>query len=118
MAQRVPLDKETEATLTRHLEAIMSRDVEAVLDNFTEESVIITADGVIRGLSAIRADTEFFFSESPEGLIDAIEVVRQEVIGEIAYIIWKAEPYVSMASETFLVRDGKIRVQTYVSQEG
>lgn len=112
-----PLSRDTEATLARHLDAIKKRDVEALLANFTEDSAIVTADGVIRGRAAIGADAEAFFSETPEGLIEAIKVVRWEVVGEIAFIIWKAEPYGVIASETFFIRDGKILVQTYVSQE-
>ena len=40
-------------------------------------------------------------------------LVRQDLEGEMAYIVWKAEPFIPMATDTFVIRDGKIVVQTY-----
>jgi len=37
------------------------------------------------------------------------------VDGEIAYIVWKAEPGVQLATDTFIVRDRKIMVQTFAA---
>jgi hypothetical protein len=39
-------------------------------------------------------------------------LTHQEVTGEIAYIIWTAEPFIPFASDTFLIRDDSIVVQT------
>lgn len=104
---------DTAATVARHIRAVLSGDVEATLQNFVEESVVITPDGVVKGLSAIRRDTEAFFTTAPPEMIRAIQIVRQDAEGEIGYLLWKAEPFVTLAAETFLVRDGKIRVQTF-----
>jgi hypothetical protein len=44
---------------------------------------------------------------------------RQEVHGEIAYIVWKADTPsldVPLGTDTFVVRDGKIVVQTFAGQ--
>jgi hypothetical protein len=40
-------------------------------------------------------------------------MVRQDVDGEIAYIAWKAEPFTPLATDTFVIRNGKICVQTF-----
>ena len=45
--------------------------------------------------------------------MDAFEIVRQDIDGDIAYITWRAEPFVTLATETFVIADDKIRVQTY-----
>jgi hypothetical protein len=37
------------------------------------------------------------------------------VDGEVAYIVWKAEPGVQLATDTFFVRDRKIMVQTFAA---
>tara|TARA_Y100000780_G_C13625648_1_gene394359 strand:+ start:917 stop:1060 length:144 start_codon:yes stop_codon:yes gene_type:complete len=43
--------------------------------------------------------------------------VRRDIDGDVAYIIWKAEPFVLMATETFVVTDDKIPVQAYLIME-
>jgi len=48
---------------------------------------------------------------------DNFEVVRRDIDGDFAYITWKAEPFVLMATETFVVTDDKIRAQTYLNME-
>jgi hypothetical protein len=37
----------------------------------------------------------------------------QAIEGEIAYLTWSAEPFVRLATDTLLVRDGKIVAQTF-----
>ena len=54
-----------------------------------------------------------FIVTSPLELLKAITLTHQEVTGEIAYIIWKAEPFIPFASDTFLIRDDTIVVQTF-----
>jgi hypothetical protein len=38
---------------------------------------------------------------------------RQEIVGEVAYILWERQPQISCATDTFVVRNGKILVQTF-----
>jgi ketosteroid isomerase-like protein len=104
------LEKQTEAILIHHLQAI---NVEEILGDYTENSILFTANGPIRGLAGLRAFFEGFFGHTPPGFAAAYKMVRQDVIGEIAYIVWKAEPFVLLASDTFVVRDGKIMAQTF-----
>lgn len=80
--------------------------------NFADDAVVYTPDGPLRGQDAIRADIESFINNAPDGLMNAFEIVRQDVDGDIAYITWKAEPFVALATETFVVTDDRIRVQT------
>lgn len=103
----------TEATLARHLQAI-SENIDAVLSDYTEESVLFTQDGPIVGLTGIRAFFERFIGDAPPALIAALTIVRQDIHGEVAYVIWKAEPFVALATDTFVVRGGKIVTQTSV----
>ena len=41
-----------------------------------------------------------------------------EVVGEIGYLMWDARPFIMLGTDTFLIRDGKIAVQTYASHTG
>ncbi|WP_267884222.1 hypothetical protein [Paracidovorax citrulli] len=36
-------------------------------------------------------------------------------VGEVAYLVWEAKPFVPMATDTLYVRDGKIAVQTFTA---
>ena len=104
----------TETTLIHHLQAF-GESVDAILSDYTEDSVLFTPNGLVRGLAGLRTFFETFLKNSPPELLAAIEVTRQDVEGEVAYIIWKAEPYIKMATDTFVIRDGKIMVQTFVA---
>lgn len=102
----------TEATLTHHLQAI-GEGVDAIMQDYTPESVLFTPDGPLHGLEAIRAFFEGFLTNSPPELIQAMTLVRQDTRGEVAYIIWKAEPYIPLATDTFVIRDGRIVAQSF-----
>ena len=102
----------TATTLTNHLQAILQIDVDAIMRDYTEASVLVTPNGQLAGLAAIRGFFAQFIASSPPELLAAITLTHQEVTGEIAYIIWKAEPFIPFASDTFLIRDDMIVVQT------
>ena len=102
----------TATTLTHHLEAILQTDLDAIMGDYTEASVLVTPNRQLEGLAAIRGFFSQFIASSPPELLKAITLTHQEVTGEIAYIIWKAEPFIPFASDTFLIRDDTIVVQT------
>jgi len=109
---------ETAAVLARHIAAVKARDVEAVMSNFAEDAVVFTPEGVVRGREAIRKDTEAFFANTPPELLDRLELVREDVEGDLAYLIWKSEPYVTLATESFVIREGRIEAQTFALLAG
>jgi hypothetical protein len=102
----------TEATLTHHLQAF-GEGIEAIMADYTRESVLFTPDGPLQGLEPIRGFFDGFLRTSPPELLRAIALVRQDIHGDVAYIIWKAEPYIPLATDTFVVRDGKIVAQSF-----
>ena len=102
----------TEATLIHHLQSL-KQGVDAILSDYEHDSVLFTPDGPIRGLDGISAFFEGFLNNSPPELLDALTLVRQDIDGDVAYIIWKAEPFIPYATDTFVIRSGKIRVQTF-----
>lgn len=102
----------TEATVTHHLQAI-PQGVDAIMSDYTDESVVYTPEGPRNGLDAIRAFFAGFLASSPPELLQAFTVTRMDVHGETAYLLWKAEPFIPLATDTFLVRDGKILAQSF-----
>ena len=102
----------TAETLGHHLQAF-TVGVDEIMKDYTDSSVVFTPDGPLRGRAAIQAFFEDFLTNSPPALLQAMTLVRQDLEGEMAYIVWKAEPFIPMATDTFVIRDGKIVVQTY-----
>ena len=104
----------TQAVLQRHLQSA-GESVDAVMADYLEESVLITPDTTHRGLAEIRS----FFTELCEGgtkgFLGTFKMKRVEVTGELAYIVWEAKPWFSFATDTILVRDGKIVLQTFAA---
>ena len=104
----------TQETLERHLQAF-AKGPDAIMRDYTESSVLFTPQARLTGLDSIRAFFAQFLAESPPELLAAMTLVHQDVAGEIAYIIWKAEPFIPLATDTFVIRDGKILVQTFAA---
>lgn len=104
----------TQDTLAHHLQAI-PQGVDEIMSDYVEDSVLFTPDGPLRGLDAIRAFFTGFLSSSPPELIQALTLLRQEIDGEYAYILWKAEPFIPLATDTFVIRGGKIRMQSFAA---
>ena len=104
--------EQIEQTVARHLQAL-TQSIDAVLSNYTEASVLFTPNGPVRGLGELKNFYETVLASMP-GLIEAVQIQRQDVNGDTAYVVWTAEPYFSLASDTFVIRDGKIMTQTFV----
>lgn len=105
----------SEITLDHHLHSFGEGDVAALLEDYTEESMIIIPNAVIRGLGQIK---DFFTNLTTEVLPPGcdFELLEKVVEDNIGYIVWHAEsdgfkiPY---ASDTFVFdEDDKILVQT------
>ena len=112
-----PLEMSTEAVLQNHLRAAKI-GVDAIMQDYTDRSVLITHDSTFRGPAEIRRFFTTLFRELPEGFFDALKMNRREIAGEVAYILWERKPYFSRATDTFVVRNGKILVQTFTAYTG
>ena len=102
----------TESTLGHHLNAF-GDGIDAIMGDYTDGSVLFTPDGPLTGLEPIRGFFDGFLRTSPPELLQAMTLIRQDVRGDVAYVLWKAEPFIPLATDTFVIRDGKIVVQTF-----
>lgn len=108
----------TQDVLNHHLESFSAGSIDGIMQDYTENSVLVLPDTTLRGLDAIRAGFSSFFVEGGlfyPGTYD-FSMDRVEIEGEIAYIIWHAKTTageIPVGTDTFLVRDGKIAVQTF-----
>ncbi len=109
---------DTKAVLDHHLAALLSGETKVVLDDYTEESVLMTADGSVRGLAALEATFDAFFAGlfapgTYEFVMDHVDVC-----GDVAFIAWHAKCAVAdirLGTDTFVVRNGKITIQTFAA---
>jgi ketosteroid isomerase-like protein len=112
-----------EQVLIEHIDAVKSRNLSDIARDYADDAIFITAtnmgDGIlerniIRGKEAIRSVFESVFTNIlPEG--SSMEFTSQIVEGEVAYITWSAKAAsfnIPIATDTFVIRDGKIIVQT------
>jgi ketosteroid isomerase-like protein len=103
---------QTQATLDHHLQSIIAKDIDALMEDYVEQSVLYMPDTTVRGLDDLRNFfTGFLTLLTPEFMAD-FEMSRQEVDGEIAYTVWNSGSAAPLGTDTFVVRDGKIVVQT------
>jgi hypothetical protein len=77
---------DTASVLGHHVDAF-DVGVDEIMKDYTEDSIFISQEGTARGLTAIRAWFERFL----------------------------AEPFVRLATDTFIVRGGKIAYQTFAA---
>jgi len=109
----------TAQVLSHHLRALGAGKLDEVLDDYVEDSVMITPDGPIKGLRGIRAAFEGFLSGLFKPGTYELTLVARHVEGEVAYIIWHARcasADIALGTDTFIVRDGKIAVQTFAAK--
>jgi ketosteroid isomerase-like protein len=109
----------TRSVVEHHLQAFGDGDVDATLADYTEESILITQRGVVRGMSALRAVFEELYSGLFKPGTFEFTVDGLEVEGELAHLVWHMTGEaadIPFATDTYVVRDGKIAGQTFAGQ--
>lgn len=108
----------TKDVLDHHLSAFASGDAAEAAKDYTEDSVLIVPEATIKGVAGIQEAFAGFFKEG--GLFHPgtyeFTMDRVEIVGDVGYIIWHATTAagsVPVGTDTFVVRDGKIAVQTF-----
>ena len=108
----------TEDVLNHHLASFGAGDVDATMEDYTDDSILILPDATLTDLDAIRG----FFTDGYAGLFRPgtfeFTMDRVEISGEIAFILWHTTgdaADVRLGTDTFVIRDGKIAVQTFAA---
>ena len=108
----------TEEVLNHHLETFGKGDLDGVLSDYTEDSVLFTPQGPLRGVSAIKPLFVSLLAEFGKPGT-SFKMIAQHVVGEAAYIVWSADTldntYV-LATDTFIVKEGKIVIQSFAGK--
>lgn len=111
-----PIDEsKTRAVLEHHWNAFQANDLEATMADYTEESILITPNNTYKGLAEIRQNFEMAFSLFPKDSTQ-MQLNKTVIAGDVAYILWQATTpkfELAYATDSFIIRDGKIIRQTY-----
>lgn len=108
----------TEEVLNHHLQCFGKGDLDGIMSDYTEQSVLFTPNGTLKSLAAIRELFTSMFAEFAKPGA-SFEMSTQQVQGEGAYIVWKAQTAdnaYELGTDTFIVRDGKIAIQSFASK--
>lgn len=101
---------QTKAVMDHHSELLAEEITDASLDelmaDYAEEAMFVSnLSGAVTGHDAIRP----MFAAA--GAMPGFVQTSQHVEGDVGYVTWKADG-IAFGTDTFLMRDGKIAVQT------
>ena len=107
--------RSTKDVVDNHLKCFGEGDLKGILSDYAPGAVLFTPDGPLRGADAMRPLYQAMIAEfGKPGAVFSMK--QQSVEGDYAYILWTAETadnVYEMATDTFVVRDGKIVVQSF-----
>ncbi len=95
-----------------HGEALMAGDLDGIVSDYADDAVFITPGGVLRGKDGVRQGFVKLLDDLPDAEWELPTVLFEE---DVLLLEWKAESAKSKADDgidTFVFRDGLIRVQT------
>jgi uncharacterized protein (TIGR02246 family) len=95
-----------------HAQALGAEDPEEIVADYSDDAIFITPAGVQRGKDGIRQAFTKLLSEVPQATWDLHTTIYED---DILFLEWGAEGggnRIQDAVDTFVFRDGLIRVQT------
>ena len=108
----------TRDVLEHHLRCFDEGNLEGILSGYAPGAILFTPDGPLRGADAMRPLFQALIAEF--GKPGATFSMNQQFVeGDYAYILWTAETadnVYEIATDTFVVQDGKIVAQSFTSK--
>ena len=108
----------TSDVLDRHLKSFAARDLDGVLADYSSDAVLFVPSGPLKGPDAIKPLFEALVSEFAKPG-SSFTMQHRCVDGDHAYILWTAETAdnsYEFATDTFVVRNGKIVAQSFAAK--
>jgi len=101
-----------EEVFAHHAQALGAGDLDAIVADYADDAIFITPGGVLRGLDGVREGFVRLLADVPNA---AWTVPTQIYEDDVLFIEWTADAEktrVEDGIDTFIFRDGQIRVQT------
>lgn len=95
-----------------HAEALGAGDLDGIVGDYTDDAVFITPAGVKRGKAGVREGFTQLLADVPNA---AWELKTQIYEGDVLFLEWAATSAATRVEDgidTFIFRDGMIRLQT------
>ena len=108
-------EQTTKDVLDHHWVAFKANDLEETMKDYTDESVLITPNATYSGLDQIRNNFIEAFKLFPKDS-STFTLDKSVVLKDVGYILWQSKTpafNLSYATDTFIIRNGKIIRQTY-----
>ena len=103
----------TQEIVNHHLSAFYDADVDEIMKDFTEDSEMLTPEGVLKGLNVIRSFYEEVFKMLPKG--STLEMKQMFVRDNLAYVAWNCESAfvtIPVGADSYIMENDKIKYQT------
>jgi ketosteroid isomerase-like protein len=110
--------KSTSEVLDRHLQSFAECDVDGVLADYAPDAVLFVPTGPLKGPDAIKPLFQALVSEFAQPG-SSFTMQQRSIEGDHAYIVWTAETAdnsYEFATDTFVVRKGKIVAQSFAAK--
>src|SRR6516165_9789839 len=110
--------KSTSEVLDRHLKSFAEHDVDGIVSDYASDAVLFTPDGQLKGPDAIKPLFQALVSEFAKPG-SSFTMQLRSIEGDHAYILWTAETadnWYEFATDTFVVRNGKIIAQSFAAK--
>ncbi len=101
-----------EEVFQHHAQALGAGDLEEIVADYADDAVFITPAGIKRGKDGIRAAFTQLLADVPDA---AWDLKTQMYEDEVLFLEWAADSAKTLVEDgidTFVFRDGLIRVQT------
>jgi len=108
----------TSDVLDRHLKSFAEYDVDGVLADYSSDAVLFVPTGPLKGRDAIKPLFQALVSEFAKPG-SSFTMQQRSIEGDHAYIVWAAETAdnsYEFATDTFVVRNGKIIAQSFAAK--
>jgi SnoaL-like domain len=95
-----------------HGQVLVAGDLEGIVSDYSDDAIIISPEGVLRGKEGVRQAFEKLLGDLPSA---EWELLSTNFADDILLLEWKATSETAKAEDgidTFVFRDGLIRVQT------
>ena len=107
--------RSTRDVIDNHLKSFGAGDLEGILSDYAPDAALFTPDGLLRGVEEIRTLFVAMLAEfAKPGATFSLKHLSTE--GDHGYILWAAQTadnVYEMGTDTFVVRDGRIAVQSF-----
>jgi ketosteroid isomerase-like protein len=108
----------TSDVLDRHLDSFAKYDLDGILADYASNAVLFTPAGSLRGPAAIKPVFQTLVSEFAKPG-SSFTMQHRSIEGDHGYIIWTADTAdnsYEFATDTFVVRNGKIVAQSFAAK--